>query len=91
MKSAVIKLTTEQKEELSELFTDMLEAHRRTAQNGGDPEERMAILGQVWSDTDTVINSGCAKFWLLNTAQYAVVNRAIRRAQKMREPAEVNR
>lgn len=83
MLSATIKLTDDQVEELRDLFIEVSAAQRLTKSSGR--EHRYAIMGQVFFPDDEAMGDkmGCAKFYLLNTEQYRLINAAIRQALKM--------
>lgn len=83
MLSVIIDLTNEQIRELEPLFIEVGAAARLTSKT--KKEQRFAVLGQAWSPDDTEMGdkAGCAKFYLLTTEQFKVVNRAIVKALKM--------
>lgn len=82
--SAIIELTDEQVREMYDLFAEVSAAARLTKASGN--EQRYAVLGQAFSPDDEGAgsNAGCAKFYLLNTKQYKIVNAAIVQALKMK-------
>lgn len=83
--TATIDLTNEQVREPEPLFAEVSASARLSKKSG--TEQRYAVLGQAWSPDDEAMgsNAGCAKFYLLTTAQYKVVNKAIVEALKLKE------
>lgn len=83
MLDAVITLTDEQIEQLRDLFTEVSAGARLTETSG--KEHRYAIMGQVFGPDDEAAKekAGCAKFYLLTTQQYKIVNAAIIEAWKL--------
>lgn len=81
--NAIIDLTDEQVRELAPLFDEVSAAARLTKRE--QTEQRYAVLGQAWSPDDVAMgsNAGCAKFYLLSTAQFKIVNKAIVKALKL--------